>query len=108
MFAEWRYLYIINLVLALALSKMLINAAKAYKGKSLGNMLTLMAVAFLAFAAYQMTGVFKGFDVFTDSPVDWDYIHALSETAFILIMLFALASLKESLRAYQYLLKKRQ
>lgn len=108
MFPEWRYLYVINLLLALALSRMLIDAAKAYKGKSLGRMLTFMAVAFLAFAAYQMTGVFEMTEVFKDTPVDWELIHALSETAFIIIMLIALASLKESLRAYQYLLGKKQ
>ncbi|MEW6329763.1 MAG: hypothetical protein AB1468_06670 [Candidatus Micrarchaeota archaeon] len=107
MFVGWQYLYGINLFLALILSKMLIDAARAYKGKSLGNMLTFMAVAFLAFAAYQMTGAFKGFEVFKDTPVDWDFIHALSETSFIIIMFIALASLKESLRAYQHLLKKR-
>jgi uncharacterized membrane protein len=94
--------HLVNLLLAMVLSRMTANASMKLKGKSFSNTLGWLSIALLVFAASQI--------MFFMSPyptMDWPLLSAFTGLLFLLIITYAILKINSSVDAYRHILKKK-
>ena len=95
-------LEVVNFCFAFYLIWMLFSTALKWRG-STARTFRLLAYAFVAFAAHEAISIFGG--VYPES-IRWELLYVFSETVFLATAIYALLSVKDSLAACNYLLKK--